>query len=120
MTRTIAQKLWTAAGAIAVGLGVIGIALPLMPTVPFMILAAFCFARGNPAFEAKLLAHPHLGPPIIRWRERGAIALPGKIGATFAFAASIAMGFWFLNAPLSYIPLGVAVIALSWIWTRPS
>jgi uncharacterized protein len=119
MHRSLSQKVWTAAGMISVALGVIGIALPLLPTVPFMILAAFCFARGNPVLEAKLLAHPRLGPPIRAWRERGAIGRAGKLGATGAFAVSIGLGFAFLGYPQSLIPLGVAVVTLSWIWTRP-
>jgi uncharacterized protein len=119
MHRSLSQKVWTAAGMISVALGVIGIALPLLPTVPFMILTAFCFARGNPVLEAKLLAHPRRGPPIRAWRERGAIGRAGKLGATGAFAVSIGLGFAFLGYPQSLIPLGVAVVTLSWIWTRP-
>lgn len=119
MRRTPTQKLWTAAGLTALGLGAIGIALPLLPTVPFAILAAFCFARGHPVWEAKMLAHPRFGPHIRAWRERGAIGRGGKLGATGAFAVSIGLGFVFLDYPRSLIPLGVAVVTLSWIWTRP-
>lgn len=111
--------LWKAAGLSALALGVIGLALPLIPTVPFLILAAFCFARSNPAWEARLVAHPIYGPHIVAWRERGAISRLGKVGATFAFSGSIVMGLWLLAWPWSLIPLGVAAIVLTWIWTRP-
>ena len=61
-------------GFLALALGAIGAFLPLLPTVPFMILAAFLVARSSPRLEARLLDHAHVGPHIRRWRERGAIS----------------------------------------------
>ena len=113
------QRVYLIAGIISVGLGLIGIALPIMPTVPFLILAAWCFGKSNPAFEERLLNHPHYGKHIRLWRERGAIARIGKIGATFAFACSVGFGFWFMKWPWPLIPTSIAIVALSWIWTRP-
>ena len=69
----IKQQLYLYAGLLAVALGTVGIVLPLLPTVPFMILAAFCFARSSPALEARLLNHPKFGPHLVAWREKGAI-----------------------------------------------
>ena len=60
-------------------LGVVGAFLPLMPTVVFMIVAAWCYARGNPAIKRKLLAHPTFGPPVRDWEEHRAISLRGKV-----------------------------------------
>ena len=113
------RPLWTAAGVTSLVLGAIGAVLPLLPTVPFVILATFCFARGNPAWEAKLLAHPTFGPHIRNWRERGAISRKGKLAATGAFAASIMLGLWAMHWPYAAIPPVVAAICLSWLWTRP-
>ncbi len=113
------RHFWMAAGVISLGLGAIGAVLPLLPTVPFVILAAFCFARGNPAWEAKLLAHPTFGLHIRNWRERGAVSRKGKLAATGAFAMSILFGFWAMRWPYVAIPPVVAMICLSWLWTRP-
>jgi uncharacterized membrane protein YbaN (DUF454 family) len=113
------RPLWVAAGAVSLGLGAIGTVLPLLPTVPFVILAAFCFARGSPAWEAKLLAHPIFGPHIRSWREKGAISRKGKLAATGAFAVSILIGIWAMSWPYVAIPPVVAAICLSWLWTRP-
>ena len=113
------QRVYLIAGIVSVGLGIIGIALPIMPTVPFLILAAWCFGKSNPAFEQRLLNHPQYGKHIRLWRERGAIARIGKIGATFAFACSVGLGLWLMAWPWSLIPAAIAVFTLSWIWTRP-
>ncbi len=113
------RHLWNAAGLVAVALGAIGVALPIMPTVPFLILAAFCFARSNPAWEARLMGHPVYGPHLVAWRERGAISRWGKIGATLAFAASIAGGLFLLPPPWLFLPPAIAALCLAWLWTRP-
>ncbi len=106
-------------GLLALALGGVGVVLPLLPSVPFFILAAFLFARSSPRLERKLLDHPQLGPHIRAWRENRAISRKGKIGALVAFAASAAIGFLMLEFPLSLIPSAAGVIGGTWIWTRP-
>lgn len=113
------RTLYLACGFLALGLGAVGVVLPLLPTVPFVILAAFCFARSSPALEARLLEHRHFGVHIRRWRERGAISRRGKQAALVAFAASAAVGLILAPLPWSLIPMTVALIGGSWIWTRP-
>jgi uncharacterized protein len=113
------RPLYLTGGVIATGLGVIGIFLPIMPTVPFLILAAFCFARSNPALEARIMNHPIYGPPIRTWREKGAVSRRGKWAATLAFSASIIFGYFTLSGHWLYVPPTIAVICLSWLWTRP-
>jgi uncharacterized membrane protein YbaN (DUF454 family) len=115
----IRRQLYLCAGLLAVALGTIGIFLPLLPTVPFMILAAFCFARSSPALEARLLNHPRFGHHLVSWREKGAISRRGKWSATAAFGVSIAIGFAALALPWSLVPVGVAIICLGWIWLKP-
>lgn len=111
--------LYLITGLVSVALGIIGIAVPLLPTVPFFILAAFCFARSSPALERKLLEHPRYGPSLRLWREHGAISRRGKWGATGAFAAGIVLALLFARWPWSLTPIVVALISGSWIWTRP-
>jgi len=115
----IKRQLYLWAGWLALALGTAGIALPLLPTVPFVILAAFCFARSNPALEARLLNHPKFGTHLVAWREKGAISRRGKWSATVAFGISIAIGFATLASPWSLVPASVAVLCLSWIWLKP-
>lgn len=113
------RAIYLVLGLASVAAGIIGIFLPILPTVPFMLLAAFFFARSNPAWERRILEHPRFGPPILAWRERGAIGRRAKIAAMIGLAASAGLGLWLLAEPWNYLPLAVAVICGSWIGTRP-
>jgi uncharacterized membrane protein YbaN (DUF454 family) len=113
------KPFYFAAGVVSVALGIAGIPLPLLPTVPFFILAAFCFARSSPALEQRLLADPRIGPSIRLWRERGAISRRGKQAATLAFAAGITVSLMILPWPWPLATIAAALVFGGWIWTRP-
>jgi uncharacterized protein len=113
------RHLYLTGGIAAVALGGIGIFLPLLPTVPFMILAAYCFAKSSPALEKRLVEDARFGPHIRAWREKGAVSRKGKIAATAAFGGSIILGFVTLATPWSLLPLFVAVVCGTWLWRRP-
>lgn len=114
------RSLWTAAGIISFAIGAIGAVLPLLPTVPFMLLAAFCFARGSERFHIWLIDHPRFGPAIRNWQAHGAISRRAKRAAT------IAIGVTFLISVLWGVPLyalaaqaAVLAIVLTFLLTRP-
>lgn len=102
----VRRAAWIVAGALCVATGVVGIVLPLLPTTPFMLLAAFCFARGSRRLHDWLLAHPRLGPPIENWHRHGAISAGAKR------AAILAMGFVFVVAVLFELPLYALALQL--------
>jgi uncharacterized membrane protein YbaN (DUF454 family) len=106
-------------GWLSLLLGAVGVLLPLLPTVPFVILAAFFFARGSPRLERWLVEHPRFGPHISAWRRRGAISRKGKSAALAAFAVSAALGLLLLDFPFAAVPVAAALIGGSWIATRP-
>ena len=58
------KVLWLTLGLLATACGVAGIVLPLVPATPFLLLAAFAFARSSPRLHGWLVAHPRLGRPI--------------------------------------------------------
>jgi uncharacterized membrane protein YbaN (DUF454 family) len=107
--------LWRAAGLAAFIVGTIGIFLPLLPTVVFYILAAFCFGKSNPEWEARLLRHPLFGPHIVAWRERRAIARRGKIAAVIMLAGSAILGLLVVPGAWRYAPLVAATLVGGWI-----
>ena len=107
-------------GGLALAAGAIGIFVPLLPTVPFVILAAFLFARGHPGVERWLVEHRHFGPHIHAWRSRRAISRKGKRAAAVALAASSAVGLLLLHFPWSLLPLAASLATGAWIMTRPA
>ena len=113
------RPLWLGAGLVAVGTGIVGIVLPLLPTVPFFLLAAFCFARSNPVWERRLLDHPRYGPPLRQWRERRAISRKAKLAALTAMAATIALSAVLVGWPWVLAPVAACAASGAWIWTRP-
>ena len=117
--RPIRRIAYLSAGILSVALGAIGAFLPLLPTVPFLILAAFCFARSNPVWEQRLLNHPRYGATLRAWREKGVVGRRAKLAATAAFTFSAVLGFVMLSLPWSLIPLGVGLVCGTWLWLRP-
>lgn len=112
--------IWRLLAVISLALGLIGVVLPIMPTAPFLILAAWAGGKGWPALESRLLSHPHYGAHIRRWRERGAISRRTKIVATVMMLTS-SLGLQFTDVPQwtkVAVPVCMALVAL-WLWSRP-
>ncbi|MCY1126437.1 YbaN family protein [Frigidibacter sp. RF13] len=114
------RAVWVTIGFLALALGVIGVFLPLLPTVPFLLLACVAFGKSSARLHRWLLAHPRLGPPIHDWNERGAISQKAKLLASLsiiaAFSISWLMGFGARVLIIQAITL--ACVSL-FIWTRP-
>ncbi len=87
------RVVWQAAGLLCVGLALLGVALPLLPTAPFVLLAAFCFARSSPRLHERLLNNPVFGKIIRDWQANRAISRKGKVASVFAMALSLAISF---------------------------
>lgn len=119
-TAALKRLLWRALAALCVLLGLVGVVVPGLPTVPFLLLAAWAASRGWPALEQWLLDHPRHGPGIRRWREQGAIPRRAKWAATVMMTASSTV---LLLAPVPLwlriaAPLLMACVAL-WMWRQP-
>lgn len=108
-------------GWASTGLAVVGIALPLLPTVPFLLLAAFCFARSSDRLHDWLITHPRLGPPIADWRAHGAIRPRMKRAALLTIIASVALAAG-LGSPAWVLAIQIAALSATsaFILTRPN
>lgn len=112
--------LWLAAGVVSLGVGIVGIALPVLPTVPFVLLAAFCFSRGCRRCEEWLLDHPRLGPPIHAWRRNHSVPLRAKQVAIGMMAVSSGFTWWLLAWPWRWMPAAVCLLVSLWLWRLPT
>ena len=117
--RRVKRLFFFLAGWLSLGLGTLGIFLPLLPTVPFAILAAFCFARSSPRLEHWLVMHPRFGHHIRDWRAQGAISRKGKRAALIAFAVSALVSLFTLSWPWILFPLGAMAGGATFVFTRP-
>ena len=115
------RVLWLIGGLGSVALAIVGAVLPLLPTVPFLLLAAFCFARSSERLHGWLLNHPRFGPPIADWTERGAIGRGAKWAATGSILAAFALSLLLGAGATVLIVQAVVLSAVSlFIWTRPN
>lgn len=109
------------AGAVMLILGFIGIVTPLLPTVPFLIVAAWCFGKSSPRVEAWMLDHPRFGPSLRKWREEGAIPRRAKLMAVIGMTVGYAL-FWTQARPGWMTATAVAVVMLGsaiYVVSRP-
>ncbi len=109
------RNLYIACGSISLTLGLIGIPLPLLPTTPFLLIAAWCYARSSERFYFWLINHRHLGKNIRNYREKGGVEIKVKIWAismlwiTILGSAIFAVNLWWVRALLVVIALGVTI-----------
>lgn len=112
-------------GWISIAGGIVGIFLPLVPSVPFLLLAAVCFSRSSERFHRWLIEHKHLGPMVRDYLARGSIPLRAKVIAmamvwtsfpvtTFLFVRA----FW-LKVLLMALATGVTLYLLYLPTTSP-
>ena len=103
-----------ATGVVFVGLAGLGAVLPVLPTVPFLLIAAACFARSSSRFYHGLLANRLFGPMIRDWRETRSIPLRAKISAIalVVLAGGSSVVFWVANP---WVRLGLTVVLLGLI-----
>lgn len=118
----VARVLYLAAGSACLVLAIIGIVTPVLPTTPFVLLAAACYARGSERFHRRLLASPRFGPLIIEWEQHHSIPLRVKLTAIAMMATTLSISIVFfveplwLKALLAAFGIGLA----TWMYRIPS
>ncbi len=112
------KSLLIAVGLLSLGLGIVGIALPVLPTTPFLLLAAACFARSSERLYFWLLSHRWFGPYLRNWREHKAITLRAKV--IILISLWFSLGFSTTQVIEAWIPciilwsIGAIISVLIW------
>lgn len=117
----IKRWLWIVAGMLALLLAIAGVVLPVLPTTPFVLLAAACFARGSTRFHQAMLRHRTLGPMIAQWQSRRSIARSVKLKAYVLMALSFSVSLALLHGR-PFHQLGLLTLGLGlalWLWRVP-
>lgn len=114
------RALWFAGGALSLLAALVGVLLPLWPTVPFLLLALLCFSRSSARCERWMLEHPRWGPLLRDWREHRAVPLRAKQWATVAMAVSSFAAWWVLSGPPRWAPAAACALVALWLWRLPT
>lgn len=116
------KTLFLALGWISIFLGIIGIPLPILPTTPFILLAAYFFSKSSEKWHQWLLNNKRLGPMVRDWENDGVISYKAKILATVMMTLLFGYTLLFVQVPMAIkviiVLIGIAVMVF--IHTRPS
>ena len=114
------RLLWIFFGSLSLGLGVLGAVLPVLPTTPFVLLAAFCYARGSHRLHRMLLDSRMFGPMIADWQAEGAISRRARYTAAATMLAVLVFSV-FMGVPGWVLAIQAVCMggAATYVLTRP-
>lgn len=104
---TVKQMALTVSGFILLGLGIVGAALPVMPTTPFVIASAVCFSGGNSKFSGWLQKNRYFGSFIEHYRKKSGVPMKTKLTALATLWTGLTLSMVLMQNPLLYIILPI-------------
>jgi uncharacterized protein len=107
----VGRYLYLFAGHLSLALAFIGIFIPLLPTVPFVLLAAFCYSRGSDRFHRWLLAHPRFGPAVAEWRDHRIVRPRAKALSVVTLSLSLCFPLFILDLSIPVRVIAGLIIA---------
>lgn len=115
------QNLFRGIAGFFLALAAAGVFLPILPTTPFVILAAWAAGRSSPDLRARLRRHPRYGPALVAWQDHGAVSRRAKTSAVALMFLSWMILWW--TAPIVWVPVAVGVLLClmaCYLLTRPT
>lgn len=121
MLHIVKRQMYLIFGGVFFVTGLVGIVLPILPTTPFMILAAGCFAKSSPRFHQALLNNRWIGQDLQRWEREHTMLRSTKIRATWVIVIMFSISIAVLMAKpwLQFILIGIALVLLFFLWRVP-
>ena len=116
------RLIYLGVGWLSVGMAILGVILPILPTTPMLLVAVWAFGKSSPELAERIRDHRVFGPPIRDWQDNGIISLKAK---ALALGIMTLMGFWlwaFSGLPI-WLLVGVTGIlagAAIYVASRPS
>lgn len=123
MRTSALRTLYIVLGSVSLALGVIGAFLPVLPTTPFLLLAAYFYSKGSERLHNWLMQHPQLGPPIRDWQNHGVIRPWAKVLSLGTMSVGLLSVWTFFPEKWPYAKyalLGFMLCVSIFIATRPS
>jgi len=103
----------TAVGALALGLGAIGIFMPLLPTTPFVLLAAICFSKCNQKFYEKIRRNPYFGPYVENYHTKQGVSMSLKIKSIIILWGGLIFSMILLQTIWVYALLSIVAVCVT-------
>lgn len=111
---------WWLLAYASLGVGIVGIFVPGLPTTVFVLVSAWAAARGSDRLHAWLLNHPRFGPAIVQWQVHRAVSRRAKWLATASMAACAAIMLWCVPSRWAQgLSIGCMAVVAIWLWLRP-
>lgn len=116
---------WWLLAYVSLGVGIVGIFVPGLPTTVFILLAAYAASRGSQRLHAHLLGHPRFGPMISDWQAHGAVSRRAKWAASVTMLACACILLLVMTqvpshrAWMTWLPIACMAVVAAWLWRRP-
>jgi uncharacterized membrane protein YbaN (DUF454 family) len=107
-------------GALFLILALIGVAIPIIPQVPFAIISAFFFSKGSPRIHIWMRTNKYFGKPVRDWEDHRVIRPKMKIIASFSMVMGAIIAHWKLDAPYPLILDTIFAASIIFVLTRKS
>ena len=111
--------LWQAVAVLSLLLAIVGTLLPIMPTVPFVLAAAWAASKSSPRLARWMESHPRLGPPIRAWRQGGVVPRQVKWVTTATMTGGGVSAIVLVDPWWAAAVVAVMVAIAIWLWRRP-